>query len=56
VPADLKAQEAEALKEEKRESDEWKQRDNDADREQAEAGKLFNQVRAEIGMPPLPQK
>jgi hypothetical protein len=56
VPADLKAQEAEALKEEKRESDEWKQRDNDADREQAEAGKLFNQVRADIGMPPLPQK
>lgn len=42
-------------KEKKQLSDEWDRDNDDAVKEQAEAGKLFNQVRAELGMPPLPQ-
>jgi hypothetical protein len=34
----------------------WDMQNDSEHREQAEAGKLYNQVRAELGMPPLPQK
>ncbi len=34
----------------------WKMQNDAEDREQVEATKLFNQVRSELGMPPLPQR
>ncbi len=34
----------------------WKMQNDSEDRDQVEATKLFNEVRSELGMPPLPQK